>query len=188
MSAEDAPDAATLTRLDDGRVLTSEELTPLVYDDLRRLAARYFQRETPGVTLQPTALVNEACIQLLGQRNQSWESRGHFLAIAATAMRRILINAARDRGRQKRGGGWERVTLGEGGETDARTISLLDLEAALEKLGEISEQYVRIIELRWFAGLSLDETAEVLDVSRKTVTREWAKARAWLEASLESPG
>ncbi len=169
-------------------MLSAEELAPLVYEDLRRLAARYFQREAPGVTLQPTALVNEACIQLLGQRNQGWESRGHFLAIAATAMRRILLNAARERGRQKRGGDWERVTLGDAGAADARTISLLDLEGALEKLGEVSEQYVRIIELRWFAGLTLDETAEVLGVSRKTVVREWAKARAWLEASLEAPG
>lgn len=176
-----------VTTLADGRVLSAEELAPLVYDDLRRLAANYFRREAPGATLQPTALVNEACIQLLGQRNQGWESRGHFLAVAATAMRRILLNAARDRGRRKRGGDWERVTLGEAGAADARTLSLIDLDAALERLAQVSEQYVRIIELRWFAGLTLDETAEVLEVSRKTVVREWAKARAWLEAALERP-
>lgn len=187
MPAEDPRDDATLT-LADGRVLSAEELAPLVYEDLRRLASSYFRREAPGVTLQPTALVNEACIQLLGQRKQAWESRGHFLALAATAMRRILVDAARERGRQKRGGGWERVTLGDAGGTDAPTISLLDLEVALERLGAISEQYVRMIELRWFAGLTLDETADVLGVSRKTVVRDWARARAWLETSLEEPG
>ena len=165
-------------------MLSAEELAPLVYDDLRRVAARYFQREAPGATLQPTALVNEACIQLLGQRNQDWESRGHFLAIAATSMRRILLNAARDRGRQKRGGDWERVTLGDGGEAQPRSVALIDLDAALEKLASVSERYVQIIELRYFAGLTLDETAQVLGVSRTIIVREWAKARAWLETTL----
>ena len=175
------------TRLDDGRVLSTEELTPIVYDDLRRLADAYFQREAPGPTLQPTALVNEACVQLLGQRNQDWENRGHFLAVAATCMRRILMNAARDRGRQKRGGEWDRVTLAAAGNDVHGTVSVLDLDAALERLGERNERYVRIVELRYFAGLGLDETAQVLGVGRTTIVREWAKARAWLEDALENP-
>ena len=181
------PDDAPRTLLHDGRSLAAEELTPLVYDDLRRLAASFFKREMPGATLQPTALVNEACIQLLGQRNQDWESRAHFLSIAATAMRRILLNAARDKGRQKRGGDWNRVTLGDGGTDGPRSVALIDLDEALEKLADVNERYVRIIELRYFAGLTLEETAEVLGVSRTIIVREWAKARGWLEATLESP-
>lgn len=186
------PDAPTPppdghTRLDDGRVLSTEELAPLVYDDLRRLAAAYFQREAPGVTLQPTALVNEACLQLLGQRQQDWASKGHFLAVAATAMRRILMNAARDRGRQKRGGAWDRVTLADAGGDAGQTLGVLDLDAALERLGARNERYLRIVELRYFAGLSLEETAEVLGTSRATLVREWARARAWLEDALENP-
>ena len=186
-SDEPSPPATAATRLADGRVLTSEELLPLVYDDLRRLAAAYFRREAPGATLQPTALVNEACLSLLGQRNAGWESRSHFLAIAATAMRRVLLNAARDRRRLKRGGDRERVTLSEAGAADALSASLLDLDAALDRLGAISERYLRIVELRYFAGLSLEETADVLGVSRTIIVREWAKARAWLEDALESP-
>lgn len=175
---------APRTRLADGRSLSTEELAPVVYDDLRRLALAYFRKEAPGVTLQPTALVHEACLQLLGQRNQSWESRAHFMSLAATAMRRILIDAARTRARQKRGGGRERVTLGEAGSSQALDVSVLDLDAALERLAGVSERYVRIVELRYFAGLDLDETADVLGVGRSTIVREWAKARAWLQDAL----
>jgi RNA polymerase sigma-70 factor (ECF subfamily) len=180
------PDDARLTRLDDGRALSTAELSSLVYDDLRRLADAYFQRETPGLTLQPTALVHEACAQLLGQRNQDWDNRGHFLAVAATCMRRILMNAARDRGRQKRGGDWELVTLQDGPGQAEHSLGLLDLEAALQRLEGIKERYARIVELRYFAGLSLAETADVLGVSTTVVSRQWAKARAWLEHALEA--
>ena len=183
MSDEAASHPERLT-LADGRELSAEQVLPLVYDDLRRLAANYFRREASGATLQPTALVNEACIQLLGQDQQGWESKGHFLALAATAMRRILMNAARERGRQKRGGGWARVTLGSEGAVEPPSVSLIDLDEALRQLEEVSESYLRLVELRYFAGLSLDETAEVLGVSGRTVAREWAKARAWLQKLL----
>ena len=187
MSDEAAAKPERLT-LADGRQLTAEELAPLVYDDLRRLAANYFRREAPGSTLQPTALVNEACIQLLGQDQQGWESKGHFLALAATSMRRILMNAARDRGRQKRGGDWERVTLGDGGAEGPPSVSLIDLDGALEQLEELSETYARLVELRYFAGLSVEETADVLAISPRSVAREWAKARAWLQKLLRDAG
>ena len=182
----DAPaDQEPLTRLADGRLVSTEELAPLVYEDLRRLASAFFRRERPGMTLQPTALVNEAYMQLAGQ--QQWENRGHFMALAATAMRRVLLNAARDRKRLKRGGDWARVTLSDIDPQDtaaARVVDLLDLDAALQKLEDTNPRYVQVIELRYFAGLGLDETAEVLDVSRSLVAREWAKARAWLEEHL----
>ena len=174
------------TRLNDGRILSTEELAPIVYDDLRRLASGYLRREIAGQTLQPTALVNEACIQLLGQDVQDWESKGHFLAVAATAMRRILINAARDKGRLKRGGDRNRVSLSEASGPEALEVDLLDLDAALERLAGVNERYVRIVELRYFSGLSIDETALALGSSRASVVREWAKARAWLEDALEN--
>lgn len=171
--------------LSDGRVVQTDELVALVYDDLRRQADAYFRREAPGATLQPTALVHEACAQLLGQRNQDWRDRGHFLAVAATCMRRILMNAARDRGRLKRGGGWERVTLSDTPGDEQNSLALLDLDAALQRLEGVKERYARIVELRYFAGLSLAETADVLGVSTTIVGREWARARAWLEHALE---
>lgn len=184
MGPHDPSSPAHRTRLADGRALSTDELTPLVYDDLRRLASSYFRREPAGITLQPTALVHEACLQLLGQRNQSWENRAHFMALAATAMRRVLVDAARDRGRLKRGGGRARVTLSEAGGEGPVTVSLIDLDGALERLAGVSERYVRIIELRYFAGLGLEETAQVLGVGRSTIVREWAQARAWLEEAL----
>lgn len=181
------PHGSNATRLADGRVLTTEQLAALLYDDLRRLAGAYFRREAPGATLQPTALVHEACVQLLGQERQDWESRGHFLSIAATTMRRVLLNAARDRRREKRGGGRAPITLGDDLLAEAPARSVIELDEALSRLAAVDERYVRIIELRYFAGLSLEETAEVLGVSRTMIVREWAKARALLEAALTPP-
>lgn len=176
-----------LTRLVDGRLVTTEELTPLVYEDLRRLADSFFRTENPGITLQPTALVSEAWLRLAGQRSQDWQGRAHFLSMAATVMRRVLVEHARERGRAKRGGDWQRVTLsGADGDTSF-DVGLIDLEDALQKLAAVNERYVRIIELRYFAGLTLPETAEVLGVTRTVIVREWAKARAWLATHLEEP-
>ncbi|MEM7199233.1 MAG: ECF-type sigma factor [Planctomycetota bacterium] len=174
------------TRLADGRILSTTDLAPVVYEDLRRLADSLFRREPEGVTLQPTALVHEAYLVLADQRNQSWESRANFLAVAATAMRRVLTNAAKARGRDKRGGGLARVTLVEDAVRDSGgEVDLLDLDAALAKLAKVRERYVRILELRFFAGLSLDEVARELGVSRTIVVRDWAKAKAWLMTELE---
>lgn len=149
-----------------------------------------FRNEPAGATLQPTALVNEAYLALMGQDKRSWESRANFLAVAATSMRRVLINAAKTRSRDKRGGsGWERVTLdgvavdGPGGQVD-----LLDLEAALTKLASVSERYVRILELRYFGGMSLDEVANTLGVGRTLVVYEWSLAKAWLATELADLG
>ena len=183
---EAAPDRAT--RLADGRWVSGEELAPIVYDDLRRLAHSFFRREQPGITIQPTALVHEAYLRLANQDADAWESRGHFLAVAATAMRRILATAARDRGRLKRGGGVARVTLTGSEPVQASTaddVDLLDLEQALVSLAAIKERYARIAELRYFAGLSIDETAQVLGVSRTIINREWSKAKAYLALALE---
>ncbi len=175
-------------RLADGREVSTEDLVPILYEDLRRLADGIFRGERPSGTLQPTALVHEAYLALADQDHQTWENRAHFLAIAATAMRRIVINAAKARGRAKRGGGWQRITLtGKPGESPA-DIDLLDLETTLEKLGAIKERYVRIVELRYFAGLGLEEVASVLGVSRTIIVREWKKARAWLATELQDLG
>lgn len=174
------------TLLADGRRLSGEELAPVVYEDLRRLAHSLFRREKPGITIQPTALVHEGYLRLADQRNSEWESRAHFLSVAATAMRRILANAARDRQAVKRGGAAVRVTLtGREPEHDSEDLFLLDLEQALEALARIKERYARIAELRYFAGLSVDETARVLGVSPTVIDRDWSKAKAHLALFFE---
>ena len=174
------------TRLADGRLVSTDELLPIVYEDLRRLAGHFFQREPSGMTIQPTALAHEAWLRLADQENQKWQSRAHFLAVAAHAMRRVLASAARSRARLKRGGAAERVTLsGCEPESDETTYDLLDLEASLQALARVKERYARIVELRYFAGLSIGEVAEVLGVSRTIIDREWSKSRAWLATYLE---
>ena len=183
---ETVPTGERPTRLADGRSVSTEELGHIVYEDLRRIADRLFQREKPGITLQPTAIVHEAYMALAGKDKQTWENRAHFLAVAATTMRRLLTDAARSRGRQKRGGGWERVTLASLEQDNVRDADLLDLEEALVKLEAVKARYARIVELRFFAGLSLEETARVLDLSTRMVQLEWAKAQAWLELHLGS--
>lgn len=176
-----------LVRLADGRDLTSRELASLVYDDLRAMAGGFFRREAPGATLQPTALVHEAYLRLVGQMEGGWQNRAQFLAVAATAMRRVLANAARDRSRQKRGGDVDRVTLtGNEPSGPGLELDLLDLDDALEALARVKERYARIVELRYFAGLSIGEVADVLGVSRTIVDREWARARAYLAEHLDA--
>ncbi len=183
----DPNSADYLTQLADGRSVSSRELAALVYDDLRSMARRLFARESPALTLQPTALVHEVFLRLVDQNvEEGWRNRAQFLAIASRCMRRLLANAARDRGREKRGGALERVTLtGHEPEAPEQEIDALDLEAALDELAKVKERYARIVEMRYFAGLTVPEVAAVLGVSTTIVDREWSKARAWLALKLE---
>jgi RNA polymerase sigma factor (TIGR02999 family) len=176
-----------LTAIEGGDEKAAEQLLPLVYDELRRLAARRLARERPGQTLQATALVHEAYLRLVGSGNgQGWESRGHFFAAAAEAMRLILINRARDKARLKHGGGLRRVDLDRvdlGYETDE--LDLLALDEAMTRLAVEEPQCARLVKLRFFAGLTQQEAAEVLGVTRRTADRYWAYARAWLLHAIE---
>jgi len=171
-----------------GRSATPEQLMPLVYDELRRLARGYLSRERPGHTLQPTALVNEAYIKLVDQTRVDWQGRTHFFAVGARVMRNLLIDHARGRGRAKRGGAWHKVTLAEGLTPFTRreldVDQLLSLNEALERLAELDERQARIVELRFFGGLTVPEVATVLGVSTRTVEGDWTHARAWLKREL----
>jgi RNA polymerase sigma-70 factor (ECF subfamily) len=184
-----APDGITELLLDwgQGDQAALEKLMPLVYDELRRLANNYLRREAVGHTLQPTALVNEAYLKLVGQRTPNWQNRAHFFAISAKLMRRILVDHARQRQAAKRGGSeQERLSI-----TSAETIlkqpavDLLALNESLDDLAQMDPQQGRIVELKFFAGLSIEETAEVLGISHATVERDWKMARAWLRRQLE---
>jgi RNA polymerase sigma factor (TIGR02999 family) len=160
---------------------------PLVYDELRRLAAGYISRERPGQTLQATALVNEAFVRMAAERTRRFENRTHFLAIAALSMRQILVQRARARNAAKRGGAPRRVTLDEGqlaGQHPAADVDLEALDEALDRLAAIDPEQARIVELRYFGGLTVEETAEAVGVSPATVKRQWAMARAWLKRAL----
>jgi len=167
----------------DGEALA--ELMPLVYDELRRLARGYLGRERRAFTLQPTALVNEAYLRLLKDRKQDWRTRAQVIGIAATSMRQILIEAARARHAQKRGGELARVTLDEGLVADeAQTVDVLAVDDALQKLAAIDAQQARLVELRFFGGLTVEESAAALGISPATVKRHWAVARAWLQREI----
>jgi RNA polymerase sigma factor (TIGR02999 family) len=172
-------------------------LMPQVYDELRRLAGNYLRNERPGQTLQATALVHEAFLRLSKEKNQPWKNRTHFLAIAALSMRQILVQRARARHAEKRGGeNAERITLdesvmsaataGQGRDIDdsTRGVDVLELDAALEKLATLDAQQAKIVELRDFGGLTVEEVAESLDISPATVKRHWTLARAWLKKEL----
>lgn len=164
-----------------------EKLLPLVYGELRSLADAVFRNERADHTLQPTALVHEAYLKLISDKNVSWQSRAHFFGIAANSMRQILVNHAKAHGRQKRGGNRTRVTLDESaGFSDSRDIDVLELHEALEMLKNLDERQAKIVELRFFGGLTLKETAKVLAVSTATVSREWEMARAWLYRRLSA--
>ena len=163
-----------------------DALLPLVYQELRRLAAAYLRREKPGQTLQPTALVHEAYLRLMKDRPDRWQNRAHFCAIAAHSMRQILIERARARGAAKRGGDRPRVTLDEGLVAGHdRSIDLLALDEALERLAAMDPEQARLVELRFFGGLTVEETAEAMNISPATVKRHWTVARAWLARELE---
>ena len=165
-----------------------ERLMPLVYRELRRQAAGYLRKERAGHTLQPTALVHEAYLRLHDQRDVHWQNRAHFFGVAAQAMRRILVDHARGRLRAKRGGADRRVTLTESALVAAeRSVDVIDLDAALERLSVLDPRQGRVVELRYFGGLSVEETAEVLEISPATVKREWTMAKAWLHSELKGP-
>jgi RNA polymerase sigma-70 factor (ECF subfamily) len=158
-----------------------DSLFSLVYEELRAMASSYMRRERPDHTLQTTALVNEAYIKLLGQSDALWENRVYFFAIAAKVMRQILIDYARTRRYAKRGGGVVKLTLDETATlSDQRAGELVALDEALQRLEEIDPRKSQVVELRFFGGLTIDETAGFLNVSRNTVTRDWEMARAWL--------
>jgi RNA polymerase sigma factor (TIGR02999 family) len=169
--------------VDDG---ARERMLPLVYDELRRLAAAYLRRERPGHTLQPTALVHEAYVRLIDQRRVDWSNRAQFIGLAAVMMRRVLVNHARDRVADKRGAGAEHVPLTVAGDPmGAPEVDLLDLHHALERLAEHDPRKSQVVELKFFGGLTIDEAAEVLGVSHTTVEGNWKMARAWLRRELD---
>jgi RNA polymerase sigma factor (TIGR02999 family) len=168
-----------------GDASARDQLLAIVHEELRRRAAARLRRERPGHVLQPTALVNEAYLRLIGQRQTEWQNRAHFLAVASEMMRRILVDHARRRKMAKRSGGWARVTLGEGAaQIDPRDVDLLDLDAALDELASLDVRRSRVAELRFFGGLSLEDVAHTEGRSRATVERDWLLARAWLYRRL----
>ena len=171
---------------DERREATLDELVPLVYDELHRQAHRYLRRERAGHTLQTTALINEAFLKLIEQKNVSWESRTHFFGIAAQLMRRVLLDYARKKHREKRGGGRDDIPLEESVMIQAGkfNLDLLALDEALTRLAELDEQQARIVELKFFGDLTIEETAQALDISTATVKRDWNAARAWLHHEL----
>ena len=174
-----------LTRWSDGDNAALAELTPLVYEELRRLAHRHMGGERANHTLQTTALVNEAYLRLADQTNPRWQNRTHFFAVAARAMRQILVSYARSNRAQKRGGGANRIELDEAAIlSPEQSNEIVDVHEALEKLGRLDERKARVVELKYFGGLNYDEMAEVLKISSITVRRDWRFAKAWLYAEL----
>lgn len=169
----------------DGSPAALEQLVPLVYEDLRRMARAQMRGRAPGATLETGALVHEAYLRLVDQHRASWQDRRHFYAVAALAMRQIVIDHARRKARLKRGGGMQATTADGVADPIVRDAEqLLDLDRALARLEAIDPRQVRVVECRYFAGLSEQETAGALDLSVRTVQREWLKARAWLRAEL----
>ena|SRR5687767_6568724 len=162
-----------------------DELTPIIYDELRRLARGFLRRERPGHTLQPTALVHEAFLRLIDQSHVNWQNRAHFFGAASRLMRQILINHAEARRAAKRGGGAERVSLEDiDHSTPKQDIDLIALDEALRRLERLDPQQGRIVEMRYFSGLTVEEIAEAIGVSPATVKRDWSVARAWLRREL----
>jgi RNA polymerase sigma factor (TIGR02999 family) len=187
----ESPDSKGVTQLlinfgngDEGAL---NQILPHIYDELRRLAGYYMSRERPDHTLQPTALLHEAYLRLIDQRRVDWKNRAQFLGLAANMMRRVLVNHARDRAAGKRGGGAGKVTLSvAAGVFEQPDVDVIAVDEALEKLAELDPRQSRIIEFKFFTGLTTQEIAEVLGVSTATVEREWTFARAWLYNALKS--
>jgi len=182
----DANITAMLRDWNSGRPEAVEDLLPLIYDELHRRAAAYMRRERQNHTLQPTALVHEAYIKLLDQRSGKWNDREHFFAIASKVMRRILVDHAKSRHRQKRGGTSEDLPLDDAliAGVDLDRTDLMALDEALKRLAKLDEQQERLIELRYFGGLTLDEAARTLGISRATAARDWQWAKAWLHREM----
>ena len=179
-----------LAEWSDGNQSALDELYPLVYDELHRLARRYMSRERKGHTLQTTALINEAYVRLVGQKDVVWANRSHFFAISAQIMRRILIDHARRHAYAKRGGGARQVSLEEAATVvmPDQSGELLRLDEALKSLAEMDPRRSQVVELRYFGGLNNEEIAGVLRISENTVTRDWNMARAWLYQQLTGSG
>jgi RNA polymerase sigma factor (TIGR02999 family) len=175
-----------LSQIESGDPTAGEQLLPLVYDELRRLAANYLKQERPGQTLQPTALVHEAYLRLVNPDDrQRWDSRGHFFAAAAEAMRRILVDQARSKQALKRGGGLQRRDLAEIDVAEPQlSARLLEIDAVLQRFEELEPRKAELVKLRYFVGMTIPEVAEVLQISTATADRDWAYARAWLHAEL----
>ena len=164
-----------------------DKLMPVVYDELRRQAARYLRREKAGHTLQTTALIHEAYVRLVDQHNVQWQNRAHFFGIAAQMMRRILVDHARGKRRAKRGGSDVKVSLADATmPVEERDLDVVALDEALTRLAEIDEQQSRVVELRFFSGLTVEETAEVMGISPATVKRDWSMAKAWLHREISA--
>lgn len=164
-----------------------DQLLPLIADEMRRLASIYLHGERKGHTLEPTALVNELYMRLVDRKRVDWQDRAHFFAFAATTMRRILVDHARSHRADKRGGDLQRITLVDDvALVDEREIDFIDLDVALDQLAKLDERLSKVVELRFFAGLSLDETAEVMDCSAATVSRDWRAAKSFLLHRLRS--
>src|ERR1044072_4383066 len=185
------PDKGEVTRWliagSDGDANALESLLPLVYEELHRQAVRFFRRERPDHTLQPTALVNEVYLRLINQHDVSWQNRAPFFGIAAQMMRRILVSHARGREAKKRGGAAQHITLEEEvAAAPQRDLNLLALDEALTRLGAVDPDKSRKGELRFFSGLSVEETAEVMGVSPRTIDRQWQTAKAWLHREISA--
>ena len=185
------PDKGQVTRWliagSEGDAHALESLLPLVYDELHRQAVGFFRRERAGHTLQPTALVNEVYLRLVNQQEVSWQNRAQFFGIAAQMMRRILVSHARGREAKKRGGAVQHITLQEElAAAPERDLNLLALDDALTRLGTLDPNKSRMVELRFFSGLSVEETAEVMGVSPRTIDRQWQTAKAWLHREISA--
>jgi len=174
-----------LGRMGEGDDAAISELMPVVYDELRRIARIQLSKGARNSTIQTTVLVHEAFLKLAGSQNLQLEDRMHFFAVAATAMRQVLVDHARSRGAAKRGGDWERVEFEHAVlDVDAQADLIVEIDDALTKLSKLNERLTRVVECRFFAGLSVEETASALDVTVRTVHRDWTKARAWLHTEL----
>jgi RNA polymerase sigma factor (TIGR02999 family) len=175
-----------LTQWSGGDQTALERLLPLVYDELRRQARRYLGGERPDHTLQPTALVHEAYVRLVGQRNVKWQNRAQFFGVAAQLMRRILVDHARARAAAKRGGGASGLSLTEPETVSQPDVEVIALDAALTELSALDPVHGRVVELRFFGGLTIEETAEVLHLSPATIKRDWSVAKAWLYRTMRA--
>jgi RNA polymerase sigma factor (TIGR02999 family) len=186
-----APEAGRVTQLllqwSEGDSTARDQLMPLVYNELRKLAGSYLRRERPNMSLQPTALVNDAYLRLVAQTNVNWESRAQFFGLASTLMRNILVDHARRQDAAKRGGQNWRVSLSQAERVSSRPeMDLLSLDAALTELAELYPEHCRVVETRFFGGLSIEETSKALGMSHATVERYWKFARAWLRTKMSA--
>ncbi len=170
----------------DGGDDATNKLMPLVYDELRRQAARFIRRERDGHSMQTTGLVHEAYLKLVDQRSVNWQNRAHFYGIAAQAMKRILVDHAKARHREKRGGVAENLPLDEArfAVSNEKSVDLVELDEALTRLANLDARQARLVELKFFAGMSIDEIAEILQISPATIKREWNSAKAWLHSEI----